>query len=74
MSDEPETITLAFIGETLCRLVNDVGSLRDDMTVLTAIVQRWDGTVSGLVNEIRATHAQQSRLANRVRELEEKPS
>jgi hypothetical protein len=35
-----------------------MGTMRDDMAVLTAIVQRIDGTLSGLVNEIRATHAQ----------------
>ena len=43
------------------------------MAVMTAILQRLDGTVSGLVNEIRATHAQQSRMDRRIRELEGKP-
>lgn len=43
---------------------------RDDIAVLMAIVQRMDGTLSGLVNEIRATHSQISRLDRRVRQLE----
>jgi len=50
-----------------------MGTLRDDVAVLTAIVQRLDGTMAaGLVNEIRATHSQYNRLDRRVRELEGK--
>lgn len=56
------------------QLIDQMAILRDDMAVLIAIVQRLDGTVAGLVNEIRATHAQQSRLDRRVRELENKAS
>ena len=40
------------------------------MAVMMAMLQRQDGTLSGLVNEVRAMHAQHSRLANRVRGLE----
>jgi hypothetical protein len=37
---------------------------------LLAIVMRIDGTVTGLVREIGATHAQHSRLASRAIALE----
>jgi hypothetical protein len=51
-------------------LLSEMRIMRDDMAVLAAIVQRMDGTLAGLVNEIRATHAQFSRMDRRVRSLE----
>ena len=66
-------VTLDYIGRALDRLTTEVASLRDDMNVLTAIVMRLDGSHSALLTEIRATHSQQSRLANRVRALEASP-
>jgi hypothetical protein len=44
--------------------------MRDDAAVLLAIVRRIDGTVSGLLREVRAMHSQHSGLANRVTALE----
>jgi len=71
MSDEPK-VDLTLIARQQRQVLDEMGTLRDDMGVMMAILQRLDGTVSGLVNEIRATHAQQSRLERRVRELEGK--
>ena len=65
-------VTLELLGAMMQRLTTEVASMRDDIAVLSAIVQRMDGTLSGMVNEIRATHTQQSRLANRVRALEDR--
>lgn len=72
MSDEPN-LDLNLIGRQLRQLISDVASLRDDMAVLTAIAIRQDGTLTSLLTELRAMHSQHSRLANRVRELEQKP-
>jgi ubiquinone biosynthesis protein UbiJ len=72
MSDERgEAVDLAYIGRALQRLINEVASLRDDTNVLTAIVARLDNSHTRLLEEIRATHSQISRLANRVRQLED---
>jgi t-SNARE complex subunit (syntaxin) len=71
MSEERENIDLAYIGRALHRLTAEVASLRDDMQVLTAIVNRLDNSHARLLDEVRATHLQISRLANRVRQLEE---
>jgi t-SNARE complex subunit (syntaxin) len=72
MSEERgETVDLAFIGRALQRLTNEIASLRDDMHVLAAIVHRLDNSHSRLLEEIRATHSQSARLANRGRKLEE---
>lgn len=69
MSDPPE-IDLACIARQQRQIITDVGSLRDDLAVLTAIAMRQDGTLTALLTEMRATHTQHARLANRVRELE----
>jgi hypothetical protein len=45
---------------------DDIAGLKDDMSVLTAIIQRLDNSHTRLLTEIRATHAQVSRLADRV--------
>ncbi len=71
MSGGPQA-DLSLLARPQKQLLDEMAIMRDDMGVLLAIVQRLDGTVSGLVNEIRATHAQQSRLDRRVRELEGK--
>jgi hypothetical protein len=52
----------------------EVGSMRDDMQVLTAMVMRLDGTVGLVLTELRAMHSPHQRLANRVRPLEEQPA
>ena len=65
-----DNVDLAFIGRALARLTEEVASLRDDMTVSTAILMRLDGSHSALLTELRALHAQQSRLAQRVRAMQ----
>jgi hypothetical protein len=71
MSDQPDNIDLAYIGRALNRLTSEVAALRDDMSVLTAMTMRLDGSHTALLTELRAIHAQQSHMANRVRALEE---
>jgi hypothetical protein len=68
MSDE--RIDFAYVARALQRLTDEVASLRDDMQVLTAIVHRLDNSHTRLLTEIRATHSQVSRVADRVRRLE----
>lgn len=64
-------IDLAYIGQALQRLVAEVASLRDDMHVMAAIVQRLDNSHGRLLEEVRAIHRQQSRFGERLRQLEE---
>jgi hypothetical protein len=70
MTDESSP-DLSLIARQQLKLIGEIGTLRDDMGVMMAILQRLDGTVAGLVNEVRATHSQHSRLATRVRALED---
>ena len=72
MSETPETIDLNYIGHALRRLTTEVATLRDDLNVLVAIVRRIDNNQDRMLDEVRATHGQYDRLANRVKQLEEK--
>ena len=74
MSDErtgPASVDLNFVGQALARLTTEVASLRDDMHVLTAIVQRLDNSQGRMLEELRGMRRQYSRLADRVPQLEE---
>jgi hypothetical protein len=61
MTDEP--ITLEFLACQQQRMLDEMGSMRDDMQVLTATVMRLDGTVGLVPTELRAMHGQHQRLA-----------
>ena len=71
MSDEPQP-DLSLTARQQRQVLAEMGVMRDDMSVMMAILQRLDGTVMGLVNEVRAVHSQHARLTKRVRDLEEK--
>lgn len=69
MSDDI-TPDLSLLARQQRQILSEIGSMRDDLAVLTAVAMRQDGTLSALLVEVRAMHAQHSRLANRVREIE----
>jgi len=69
MADEP--ITFESLARQQQRVIEEIGVMRDDMQVLTAMVMRLDGTVGLVLTELRAMHSQHQRLANRVRRLED---
>lgn len=64
MAEEPTT--LEFLARQQQRVLEEIGVMRDDMQVLTAMVMRLDGTVGLVLTELRAMHSQHQRLANRV--------
>lgn len=59
-----------FIPTQQNRMLDELGQLRDDMRVMAATLQRLDGTLQGLVNEVRATHQQIARVVQRLEKLE----
>lgn len=63
-------ITLDFIAKQQTLMLDELGQFRDDMRVMAAILQRLDGTLQGLVSEVRATHQQIARLVQRLEKLE----
>ena len=64
-------VDLAFLARQMEPMISEVGRLRDEMTVHTATIVRLDGTVSGLVQEVRAIHTWMARMDDRVRKLED---
>jgi hypothetical protein len=52
---EREPVTLRFLARQQDRMLAELSSLRDDVNVLTAIVQRLDKSHTRLRAEIRAT-------------------
>jgi hypothetical protein len=72
MSDD-NTPDLSLLARQQRQILTEMGGMRDDIAVLTAIAMRQDGTLAALLAEVRATHSQHSRLVNRVRALETQP-
>lgn len=52
------------------QMLTEMGSIRDDLTVLTAIAMRQDATLTAVLTELRAMPSQHCRLSNRVRAIE----
>lgn len=63
-------VTLEFIAKQLQRLLDQVGDLRADMEVTSAIVRRMDHSVQNLTGEVRALAAQQDRQRQKLDKLE----
>ena len=53
------------------RVISEVGRLRDEMTEHTATLIRLDGTVAGLVHEVRAIHTWMARTNERISKVED---
>lgn len=72
-------ITLELLGELMRRMMEkqdrmqeDLGRMRDDITVLTGIAMRLDGLNEGLPVEVRGLRFRQERLIREVERLGER--
>jgi outer membrane murein-binding lipoprotein Lpp len=63
-------IDLNFIAKRLDQLGADVANIRDDITVLIAMISRLEASVGAQVQESRATHSQMARFNDRLRKVE----
>ena len=64
-------LTLAFLARQAERIFDEQGRLRDDVTVLTGMVMRLEGTVQGLTVEVRGAPSRYERRAREVARLRE---
>jgi hypothetical protein len=55
---ERQPVTLEFLARQQDRMLAELASLRADVNVLTAILQRLDKSHTRLLAEIRGTHSQ----------------
>jgi hypothetical protein len=69
VSDQDRQPDIGLIARQQKQILTELGGLRD-VTVLTSIALRQDGTLTALLGEVRAMHSQHGRLASRVRQLE----
>ena len=67
---ENDKITLEFLSRQQTKLLDQMASFREDMTILTAIAMRVEGAVTALTTEVRAMHSRHDRLVRRVDKLE----
>jgi len=64
-------VTLEFIGTQMLRLIDEQARMRDSIDVLTGIVIRLEGAVSGLTHEIAGLRSMALRHDRDIRELKE---
>ena len=69
-----ETITLEFLAALQRRMLDEMASMRDDIRVLTAIVLRHEETLIRVLEQITAMVAQNARIVDRLRSLDERVS
>jgi hypothetical protein len=76
MSDQP--VSREFLARQIGDMRDDIHALKDDMSVLTAIVLRLERDVSrreerdaDMLNQLRAMVRQHQRFSERIRALEE---
>ena len=72
MSDETSA-GLSLIARLQKKALSEISGMRDDRAVMTAILQRLDGTLAGPVNEVPAMRPRHARLTKRVSDLETNP-
>jgi regulator of replication initiation timing len=70
MADIPDNVDLMWIARKLVVMEHGLQSLRDDVTVVAAVVNRIDNNQSSFVEELRALRTQQAHLRRRVEILE----
>jgi hypothetical protein len=65
MADEP--VTLEFISRQLARIQDRLGTTEDQITVLTGIAMRIEGSMEGLATEVRGMSASELSRSLRYR-------
>jgi hypothetical protein len=63
--------TLEFVSRQLERVLDRLGSIEDQITVLTGMAMRQDGSLAGLTVEVRGLVHSIARIENRLRKVED---
>ncbi len=67
--ERPQPITLDLLAREQAQVIAELASMRDDLRVMAATVQRLGGTLGALLDDVRAMHARYGPLARRVEAL-----
>jgi hypothetical protein len=65
-----EVVTLDFLAKQQKQILDRLGNMEDQQTVLTGIAMRLDGSLQGFAVEMRGMYSLLLRLDRRVREIE----
>ena len=66
-----EEVSLAFLGRQLERVLDRLGAIEDQITVLTGMAIRHDGSLAGLATEVRGLVSSVERIERRLRKVED---
>jgi hypothetical protein len=69
-----EDVTLDFLARQLERVLTRLGAIKDQITVLTGMAIRHDGSLTGLATEFRGLARATNRAEHRLRKLEDHES
>ena len=64
------SVSLELLAHGQQQVISEVRSMKDDMGVMMAFLMRLDGTVAGMVNELRSLHKKNARQDSRLSALE----
>jgi hypothetical protein len=64
-------VSLDFLAGQLERVLNRLGAVEDQITVLTGMTIRLDGAVNGLTTEMRGLVQSINRIEHRLRKVED---
>lgn len=65
-------VDLNFLAKQVDRVLTEIGSMREDMTVMMGILQRLDHSIASMGTQLTDMHAYNRRVEDRVHKLEEK--
>jgi hypothetical protein len=68
-----DKVSLEFLARQGERILNRLGAIEDQLTVLTGMAIRHDGSLHGLSIEMRGLASGLSRHEQRLRKLEDQP-
>jgi hypothetical protein len=69
--DRMPEATNEFISQQLVRVIDRLGAIEDQITVLTGMTIRNNGAVAGLAMEVQGLVQATNRTSNRLRKLED---
>lgn len=71
MSDTPDNVDIRLVSRQLERVLTRLGAIEDQITVLTGMAIRHDGSLNGLATEFRGLAQALNRADHRLRKLED---
>lgn len=71
MTDLPDKVDLQWIGRQLLTMRGDIATIKDELLVTNARIDRVEASIQLLLTEMRAVRNLSARMDSRVKALEE---